>query len=201
MPIIDRRLRFSSSPEIPDRRRASARVVGGAHVQFRCRSSRRPRYRAHAMGTAIHPRKLLARFRRIPPQERRAGIEIYYPRVPGSIEYHTHRFDARLALSRVRALARSIHREWPFDLIHAHFIYPDGVVASQIGRELGVPVMTSEHAFWLPWLVDQPNVGAQVAAALPRDKTRDSRERLPPQVDRRLFPRTSRHSRSAERRR
>ena len=109
----------------------------------------------------------MARFRRIPPQERRAGIEIYYPRVPGSIEYHTHRFDARLALSRVLALARSIHREWPFDVIHAHFIYPDGVVASQIGRELGVPVMTSEHAFWLPWLVDQPNVGAQVAAALP----------------------------------
>ena len=70
-------------------------------------------------------------------------------------------------LSRVLALARRLHREWPFDVIHAHFIYPDGVVASQIGRELGVPVMTSEHAFWLPWLVDQPNVGAQVAAALP----------------------------------
>ena len=113
------------------------------------------------------PVESMARFRRIPPQERRAGIKIYYPRVPGSIEYHTHRFDARLALSPVLALARSIHREWPFDVIHAHFIHPDGVVASQIGRELGVPVMTSEHAFWLPWLVDQPNVGAQVAAALP----------------------------------
>jgi len=113
------------------------------------------------------PVESVARFRRIPPQEHRTGIEIYYPRVAGSIEYHTQRFDARLAASRVLAFARRLHQEWPFDVIHAHFIYPDGVVASQIGRELGVPVMTSEHAFWLPWLVDQPKVGSQVAAALP----------------------------------
>ena len=30
-----------------------------------------------------------------------------------------------------------------------------------------MPVMTSEHAFWTPWLVDQPRVGSQVDAALP----------------------------------
>jgi len=113
------------------------------------------------------PVESVARFRRIPPQERRAGIEIYYPRVAGSIEYHTHGFDARLAVPRVLAFARRLHQEWPFDVIHAHFIYPDGVVASKIGRELGVPVMTSEHALWQPWLVAQPKIGSQVAAALP----------------------------------
>jgi glycosyltransferase involved in cell wall biosynthesis len=59
-----------------------------------------------------------------------------------------------------------MHRERPFDLIHAHFIYPDGVVASQIGRDLGVPVMTSEHSFWTPWLEHCPSVGRQVKAAL-----------------------------------
>src|SRR5262249_14101922 len=113
------------------------------------------------------PIESVARFRRIPSQELRAGIEVYYPRVSGSIEYHTHRFHARLAVPRVLAFARGLYQDWPFDVIHAHFIYPDGVVASQIGRELGVPVMTSEHAFWLPWLVDHPKVGSQVAAALP----------------------------------
>ena len=136
-------------------------------MQFRCRAAEVRVIVPTPWVPPFIPVELMARFRRIPPQERRAGIKIYYPRVPGLIEYHTHRFDARLALSPVLALARSIYREWPFDVIHAHFIYPDGVVASQIGRELGVPVMTSEHAFWLPWLVDQPNVGAQVAAALP----------------------------------
>jgi hypothetical protein len=81
---------------------------------------------------------------------------IYYPRVVGSIENHTHGLDARLALPRVLAFARQLYEEWSFDLIHAHFIYPDGVVASQIGREFGVSVITSEHAFWTPWLVEKP---------------------------------------------
>ena len=68
---------------------------------------------------------------------------------------------------RWSAAALRLHHEKPFDLIHAHFIYPDGVVASRIGRELGIPVMTSEHSFWTPWLEDRPRVGRQVRAALP----------------------------------
>ena len=109
----------------------------------------------------------LSRFRRVPRTERTGSVEAYFPRVPGSIEYYTHGFDARLAASGVMALARRLHAEKPFDVIHAHFVYPDGVVASRIGRELGVPVMTSEHAFWTPWLIDQPRVAAQVEEALP----------------------------------
>jgi glycosyltransferase involved in cell wall biosynthesis len=110
----------------------------------------------------------LARFRRVPRQEeRRNGVVVYFPRVPGSIDHYTHGFDARLAYPFVLALARRLHREWPIDLIHAHFISPEGVVASRLGRDLGVPVMTSEHAFWTPWLLDQPRVGSQVEAALP----------------------------------
>lgn len=113
------------------------------------------------------PFESLARFRRVPRHHRRGALELHFPRVPGSIEYFTHGFDARLALPSVLALAGRLHRERPFDLIHAHFIFPDGVVASRIGKELGIPVMTSEHAFWTPWLSDQPRVGAQVDAALP----------------------------------
>jgi glycosyltransferase involved in cell wall biosynthesis len=108
----------------------------------------------------------LARFRQVPHYERQGTVEAYFPRVAGSIEYHTHVLDAGLAFTRVLALARRLHQERPFDVIHAHFIYPDGVVASRLGRELGVPVMTTEHAFWTPWLVDQPRVAAQVEHAL-----------------------------------
>jgi len=113
------------------------------------------------------PLQAVSRFRSIPLTERRGRVHLHFPRVPGSIEYHTHGIDARLALPAVLRLTRRLHREAPFDLIHAHFIYPDGVVASRLGRELGVPVMTSEHAFWTPWLVDKRRVGAQVDAALP----------------------------------
>lgn len=116
---------------------------------------------------ALTPFPALARFRAIPRSWREGEVEVHCPRVPGSIEYFTHGFDARLAGPNVLRLARELHRRRPFDLIHAHFVYPDGVVASQLGRELGVPVMTSEHAFWTPWLTDLRRVGAQVDAALP----------------------------------
>lgn len=108
----------------------------------------------------------LARFRRVPHHLTRDGVTAHFPRVPGSIEYHTHAIDARLALSTVLATARRLHAERPFDVIHAHFIYPDGVVASTVGRALRIPVMTSEHAFWTPWLSDRRSVGRQVDAAL-----------------------------------
>ena len=110
----------------------------------------------------------LSRFRRVPRHEQRESTDIHFPRVGGSIEYFTHGFDARLALPNILALALRLHRERPFDLIHAHFIYPDGVVASRIGAELGIPVMTSEHAWWTRWLHAEPRVRAQVDAALPR---------------------------------
>ncbi len=113
------------------------------------------------------PVRSLSRFRAVPRRERRGDVSLSYPRVLGSVEYLTHDFDARLALPRVLREARRLHAEQPFDLIHAHFIYPDGVVASQVGHALGVPVMTSEHAFWTPWLIDHPRVAAHVEHALP----------------------------------
>lgn len=109
----------------------------------------------------------VSRFRRVPRCEQRGDVELHFPRIPGSIEYFTHDFDARLALPSVLATARRLHARAPFDLIHAHFIYPDGVVAAAVGRELAIPVMTSEHSFWLPWLADRPKVARQVRAALP----------------------------------
>ncbi len=109
------------------------------------------------------PISSLSRFRRIPESERRGDVDVYFPRVPGSIEYLTHKYDSQLALPRILALARKLHRQRPFDLIHAHFIYPDGVVASRLGRELGIPVMTSEHA---PWLTNRPRIAAMIDTAL-----------------------------------
>lgn len=115
----------------------------------------------------LMPLRSLSRFRTVPVGERRGGVTIHYPRVPGSIEYHTHALDARLSRRTLLRLARRLHAEQPFDLIHAHFVFPDGVVASEIGRALGIPVVTSEHAFWTPWLTDNRRQRRQVDAALP----------------------------------
>jgi glycosyltransferase involved in cell wall biosynthesis len=115
------------------------------------------------------PIEALSRFRKVPQRGVEAGgaVDVHFPRVAGSIEYYTHVHDARLSGGRVAALARRLHRERPFDLIHAHFVFPDGVVAARIGRELGIPVMTSEHAFWSTWFAQTPREAAQASAALP----------------------------------
>ncbi|HVT40685.1 MAG TPA: glycosyltransferase [Gemmatimonadaceae bacterium] len=114
------------------------------------------------------PMRSLSRYRHIPQREMRGGVEIHYPRVLGSVEHFTDGIDARLSLPSVLALARRLHHAAPFDLIHAHFVYPEGVVASAIARALGIPVVTSEHALWTPWLVDRARIGRQVEAALPQ---------------------------------
>jgi len=115
------------------------------------------------------PIEALSRFRKVPEfnVEASGTVDVHFPRVAGSIEYYTHVHDARLSSGRLLALARRLHRERPFDLIHAHFVFPEGVVAARIGRELGIPVMTSEHAFWSTWFAQTPREATQAMAALP----------------------------------
>jgi glycosyltransferase involved in cell wall biosynthesis len=61
----------------------------------------------------------------------------------------------------VAPTARRLRDRFAFDLIHAHFTYPDGVVACRLGRAHGVPVVISEHAPWLPWMQHRPIVRRQ----------------------------------------
>ncbi len=93
-----------------------------------------------------------ARFRRIPPRIAGDGVPTYYPRFlvgPGSTAYAV---EARTYTWGVRGLVDRLHAEFPFDLIHAHFIYPDGVAAARLAERYGVPVVTTEHSLWQPWM-------------------------------------------------
>lgn len=49
-------------------------------------------------------------------------------------------------LVALRGFVARLARDWPPDVIHAHTGLPDGIVAAQVGRELGIPVVVSEHA-------------------------------------------------------
>ncbi len=79
-------------------------------------------------------------FRPLPASgEFQDGIWVYYPRffsVPGCFKGLDGRF---MAESCLRLLAK-LKREPGFGLIDAHFAYPDGYAAVQLGRRFGVPV-------------------------------------------------------------
>ena len=93
-----------------------------------------------------------ARFRRIAPHEWDGSVEVIRPRFlvgPGSTLIGAE------AASYMAAVARPVARlreRFPFDLIHAHFTYPDGVAAVRLGRRYGVPVIITEQVPWGPWL-------------------------------------------------
>lgn len=105
------------------------------------------------------------RFRQVPAQEWRGTIQVSHPRFLTGPGYTTHDLDAHAYyLGAVRTVDR-LWREAPFDLIHAHFIYPDGVVGARLAQRFGVPLVITEHAFWQPWLDQYPRVRKQAVAA------------------------------------
>ncbi len=89
------------------------------------------------------------------------GVRVLYPKklsIPG----------ARLGAKNAHAMAfairgplRRIHERWPFDVIHAQMVVPDGWAAVQIGRELGVPVVATAHR---ADVIDVPARSAALAA-------------------------------------
>ncbi len=112
-----------------------------------------------------------AKFRRVVSRDRDPALEgeyaIFHPRIPLPPGHALHRFEAGLGWPFIRRIADGLHRERQFDLIHSHFIFPDGVLAARLGARWGVPVVTTEHAMWSPWLDEEPAVKRQVLRALP----------------------------------
>lgn len=123
---------------------------------------------ASAVPTVIGP--IVAggdRARAVPAHAREGELEVHRPRSLAGIAHTLHALDATFEYRAVARLARRLHAERPFDLIHAHFMYPDGVVAARLGEELGIPVLTTEHTFWGAWANGSPRVWRQIERALP----------------------------------
>ncbi len=102
-----------------------------------------------------------ARYRRIPMREQRQGIPVHHPRFVTGPGYSLHNIEASTYYWSIYRSVDHLRREFPFDLIHAHFTYPDGVVAARLGQKYGVPVVITEHAPWLPWLETNSHVRRQ----------------------------------------
>lgn len=105
-----------------------------------------------------------ARFRRVPAYDRRHGVEIAHPRFlvgPGTSLYA---LEARAYAAGIARTVERLHERFPFDLVHAHFIYPDGAVAWRIAQRYGVPFVVTEHAPWTGWL-DRVGIARQAVPA------------------------------------
>lgn len=83
-----------------------------------------------------------ASFARVPRRETRYAIEIHHPRYPVLPKIGMTLAPALLAAAMLPVLQRLEAAE-PFDLIDAHYFYPDGVAATLLGAWLGKPVVVT----------------------------------------------------------
>ncbi|MBI1393921.1 MAG: glycosyltransferase [Alphaproteobacteria bacterium] len=82
-----------------------------------------------------------AEFARAPAQEVRRGVTVRHPRyaIPPKIgmTYAAFSLERRLR----RAIAEVCADGWDFDLIDAHYLYPDGVAATRVAADIGKPII------------------------------------------------------------
>ena len=82
-----------------------------------------------------------ARYTRVPSHERRHGIGIAHPRYPVLPKIGATLAPTSLFLRSLPLLRRIQSEGDDFDLIDAHYFYPDGVAAAMLGRVLRKPVV------------------------------------------------------------
>jgi len=78
---------------------------------------------------------------RTPREERRAGVEVAHPRYPVVPKVGMHVAPHLLAAWALPAIRRLLAQGFDFDLIDAHYFYPDGVAAAMIARRIGKPLV------------------------------------------------------------
>lgn len=106
------------------------------------------------------------RLRSIPRHCSENGIEVFHPRYLVGPGYSLRSIEWATYYLAVRRRAYQLHRDSRFDLIHAHFTYPDGCVAVRLGRHFHVPVIITEHIPWGPWMDTSATVLRQATRAV-----------------------------------
>jgi glycosyltransferase involved in cell wall biosynthesis len=108
-----------------------------------------------------------ARYARVPSLEQRHGLTIHHPRyvvIP------------RIGMSAAPSLlyraslpvARRLMAEEKFEMIDAHYVYPDGVAAVRLGAALGLPVVITARGSDVTQLPDHPTPRRLIGDAIAR---------------------------------
>jgi teichuronic acid biosynthesis glycosyltransferase TuaC len=116
---------------------------------------------------------------RTPARETRNGIEVLHPRYPLLPKIGMTTAPLLLALSSIRAIQGLIDEGFDFDVIDAHYYYPDGVAAALLARWFKKPLtitargtdlnLIPEHALpkrMIHWAAQRADASIGVCAAL-----------------------------------
>jgi glycosyltransferase involved in cell wall biosynthesis len=104
-------------------------------------------------------------YRDVPSVDTVEGVPVLYPRKLTLPRNLLGPYNCDAMLWAIRKPLLRVHRRWPFDVIHAHMLVPDGWAAAAVGAELEVPVVATGHR---ADVLDVPARGARHAAQVER---------------------------------
>lgn len=123
-----------------------------------------------------------AKFAAVPTHEERYGIHILHPRYPVIPKFGMNIAPWLMTRALLPVLRKLVADGVAFDLLDAHYFYPDGVAAARLGAALGKPVVITARGTdvtWIPryawpraqirWAADRAAAIATVSQAL-KDK-------------------------------
>lgn len=106
-----------------------------------------------------------AQYAKVPARESRGQIEIYHPRYP-VIPRIGMNYSPYLLSTSVRKCIRSILESgFEFDLIDAHYFYPDGVAAIRLGEYFNKPVVITARGSDINLIATFPRQGKMIQDA------------------------------------
>lgn len=106
-----------------------------------------------------------SRYARAPRQESRHGLAVHHPRFLVIPKFGMNLAPFLLFRGSLPA-ARLLHARENFDLIDAHYLYPDGVAAVWLGQALGLPVCLTARGSDVTQLPDFPAPRRMIEAAI-----------------------------------
>ena len=111
-----------------------------------------------------HPRfGRYATYAAVPRLETRHGLEIHHPRYPVIPKIGSRFAPVFLYRAAKRVLDRMARQGAPkFDLIDAHYFYPDGVAAARLAREFDIPLLITGRGTDLTLIPQSPPERAQI---------------------------------------
>ena len=119
---------------------------------------------------SAHPRfGSYAAFAQVPAEEERQGIRILHPRYATIPKVGMRVQPALYHAALARCAKRLIAEDGPFDLIDAHYFYPDGVAAARLADDLGLPLVVTARGTDIN-LIPKESVAARRAILAAADR-------------------------------
>ncbi len=103
-----------------------------------------------------------ATFAKVPSRESRHGTDIWHPRFAVIPKVGATFAPGLLYAAALAQVRRLMQQGMAFDVIDAHYFYPDGVAAARLGRTLGLPVVITGRGTDLTLIPESPGPRAQI---------------------------------------